>query len=363
MKTSLMRRVDLQAVGAGKLEGDIYKFTAKSISNNELCEPMMKIALQQVNNLPLLFRHRHPAANEEKAIPIFGRSVGGRIENEGDLKYLVIDYEIPLKSPDGHELVDKQLFADWVKESAEAGNPIGISLAFIQHLEDGRAYWVDVYEASGTHVPACKSCRHVLEHEKNEQGEMDLPEDGTKKIDTEKERYEMLESKLEKLTKEKTELESKLDTAEKDKKSAVDNLKAENDKFAAETARLTARQVALEDRLDYAETKKPLVDVIMKHEKRPELEPFYRKQTLEYLQAQVKKFESFANAPNIAPTDATGTAMEKAAKQKLEMTTGSKENAKKALEQVAPDLRARMVAFWKEQGMDLGGGDDGKPKA
>jgi hypothetical protein len=356
-----MRRVDLQAVGAGRLEGDVFKFTARSISSNELCEPMMKIALSQVSGLPLLFRHRHPAANDEKAIPIFGRSVAGRIEKEGDLRYLVIDYEIPLKAPDGHELVDKQLFAAWVKESAEAKNPIGISLAFIQHLEDGKAYWVDVYEASGTHVPACVKCRHVMEQHENEQGEMDLPDEGKDK-QTEKERYEKLEAQLEKLTKEKTELESKLDAAEKDKKS-YESLKAENDRFAAETARLTASVTTLAERLDYAETKKPLVDKIVAHEKRPELEDFYKKQTLEYLQKTALKWESQANSPSTSTGDATGAMMDQAKKAKLEMAPGSAESVKKALEQVAPDLRARMVAFWKEQGLEVGGADNGKPKA
>lgn len=353
MITSLMRRIDLQAIDAGKLENDVFKFTAKSISNNELCEAMMKIALSQVNNLPLLFRHRHPAGNDEKAVPIFGRSVGGKIQNEGDLKYLVIDYEIPLKAPNGHELLDKQLFAEWVKASAEEGNPIGISLAFIQHLEDGKAYWVDVYEASGTHVPACIKCRHVMEHKENEQGEMDLPDEGKDKQD-ERKKYELLEKQLEKLTKEKGDLEGKLVEAEGASTKALEDMKAaktENAKFTADLGRLALDHQALKDRLDYAETKKPLVDRILKEEKRPELEDFYKKQTLEYLQKEVLKWESLAIAANVAaPKDGAAAMMEDMRKRRLE--TNPKVDVKKALEQVAPDLRPKMLEFYKSVGID-----------
>ena len=353
MITSLMRRIDLQAIDAGKLENDVFKFTAKSISNNELCEAMMKIALSQVNNLPLLFRHRHPAGNDEKAVPIFGRSAGGRIQNEGDLKYLVIDYEIPLKAPNGHELLDKQLFADWVKASAEGGNPIGISLAFIQHLEDGKAYWVDVYEASGTHVPACIKCRHVTEYKKNEQGEEYLPDEVKDKQD-EKKKYELLEKQLEKLTKEKGDLEGKLVEAEGASTKALEDMKVaktENAKFTADLGRLTLDHQALKDRLDYAETKKPLVDRILKEEKRAELEDFYKKQTLEYLQKEVLKWESLGIAANIAtPKDSAGAMIVDMQKRRLDVN--QKVDVKKALEQVAPDLRPKMLEFYKSMGID-----------
>jgi len=350
--TSIIRRVDLQAIAAGKLEGDVFKFTAKSISSNELCEPMMKIALEQVKGLPLIFRHRHPAGNNEKVVPIFGRAVGGKILAEGEMRYLLIDYEIPLKAPDGHELQEKKLFAAWVDASDNEGNPIGISLGLIQYLEDGKAYWVDLYEASGTHVPACVECRHVKnkKHE-NELGDVGLVDEKNKDKNEDKSKHEQYEAQLEKLTKEKQELEEKLAAA----RDAEKQVKAENGKFAADMARLTAEQQALKDRLDYAETKKPLVMAIIKAEGRPELEEFYKGQAIEYLQAQLKKLETAAVAATaiVSPKDTAGAILEEMQKKRLE--ANPKVDVKKTLEMVAPDLRPRMAEFFKSQGLDTEG--------
>jgi len=352
--TTQVQKLSLQSVGVGRLEGNVFKFSARSISNNELCLPMMEIALKQVSGLPLLFRHRHPASNESKAIPIFGRSVGGRIENEGDISYLVIEYEIPLNSPDGHVLAEKQLFAEWVTESDKAGNPIGISLAFIKYLEDGIAYWVDVYEASGTHVPACKTCRKLEENEVHElEGDSIMVEDGKK--EDEKKRYETLEAQLEKLTKEKKEFEDKLVTAEKARETAekkVEDIRAENSKFQEQLGKTTVALQALTERLDYAETKKPLVDAVVKHEKRPELEGFYKAQTVEYLQKELKKWESQVNAPAVSSSDGgIGKVMKEIEAKKLDF----KIDINKALEQVAPELRKTMLEWYESQGISVEG--------
>ena len=350
LHTTVVKHHELQSMGAGKFEGKSFRFTARSISSNEICEPMMKIMLQQVGNMPLLFRHRHPAGNDDKVVPIFGRSTGGRIEKEKDLTYLVLDYNVQLSTEDGHELLEKQVFAEWVKESNEAGNPIGISLAFIQHLEDGIAYWVDLYEASGTHVPACKSCRHKNELEK---GGSIVPDDGKDKPDEQKKRYEILEGQLEKMTKEKSELEGKLGAAETSRRAALDEAekqKLENGKFKEETVKLATTLKALENRLDYAETKKPLVDAVLKHEKRTELEGFYKGQTVEYLQGVLKKFESDANSPSISEGNSpVAKLMEDMKKKKLEFTIKPED----ALAKVSPELRAAMKKWYEDQGITV----------
>jgi len=355
LKSTLVRRLNLQSTGPGVLDGSVFKFTARSISTNELCEPMMKIALGQVQGLPLLFRHRHPAGNEDKVVPIFGRATGGRIEKEEDISYMIIDYEVPLKAPNGHELDDKKLFADWVNASAEEGNPIGISMAFILQLEDGKAYWIDMYEASGTHVPACVDCRHVLEMESNEQGETILAEEDEQVEAEAGKKHAEYEARLEKLTKEKVELENKLVTAESEKAKIEDDLstvKAENAKFVAETAKLSLGVQALTNRLDYAETKKPLVDKIIALEKRPELEDFYKKQTFEYLQKEVKRLE-VNSATGQAETATQGNPAEKLlAEMQRKKLEAPKTDVKKALEMCAPDLRPKMAEFFKAQGME-----------
>ena len=186
-----------------------------------------------------------------------------------------------------------------------------------------------------------------------EKGGSIVPDDGKDKPDEQKKRYEILEGQLEKMTKEKSELEGKLGAAETSRRAALDEAekqKLENGKFKEETVKLATTLKALENRLDYAETKKPLVDAILKHEKRTELEGFYKSQAVEYLQGVLKKFESDASSPAISEGNSpVAKLMEDMKKKKLEFTIKPED----ALAKVSPELRAVMKKWYEDQGITV----------
>ncbi|PNX48639.1 MAG: hypothetical protein BV459_01975 [Thermoplasmata archaeon M11B2D] len=361
----VLEKLTLQSAGAYKETENTFSFMAKSISENEICESMMDILISQAPNQPFIFRHRHPASTDKKVIPIFGRikqATKERIKigdttvsknEDGTKLFMVSEFEVPLKSPLGHELPHNKVFAEWIKESYDSGNPIGISLAFLKYLEtkDGKkqAYWVDLYEASGTHVPACVDCVHIEGGEAvMSVNEADPANDGKKKVEQEK--YKELETQLEAMTLEKQKLEGEIKELEKGNETLKKSLEEKDGAtklLMEQVTKLAAGVSALEEKLEYAETMKPLVDKIIKLEGRPELENFYRTQTKEYLELQMKKLEG----PVDANVDNSDIATRILNGMKKELESKKEEPAKEQLEKnIDPSLLPLMQEFWKNGG-------------
>jgi len=354
---TVVDKLTLQSSGAYSETEDSLSFWAKSISEKEVCEPMMDILISQAPNQPFIFRHRHPASTDEKVIPIFGRIKNAKKEKIDDKLFMVCEFEVPLKSPLGHVLPHNKVFADWIKESYEANDPIGISLAFLKYLEkingERKAFWVDLYEASGTHIPACVDCTHieggvvmsVNENAGQDDATKSKPKEGNK---VEQEKYKELESQLETMTLEKQNLEKEikgLQDGNETLKKALEEKDGATKLLMEQVTKLAQGVTALEEKLEYAETMKPLVDKLVKLEGRPELESFYRTQTKEYLETEIKKHEG----PVDATTDSSDVAARLLAgmKEKLEVKEPTKEELEKKID---PTLIPLMQDFWKNGG-------------
>jgi hypothetical protein len=364
---TVLEKLSLQSSGPWTETDDLFTFPAKSISEKEICEPMMDILISQAPNQPFVFRHRHPAGTDKKVVPIFGRIGNARKErlqigdatvskNESDTRlFMVCEFNVPLKSPLGHELPHNRVFADWVKESYEAGDPVGISLAFLKYYEEvnekKQAYWVDLYEASGTHIPKCVDCTHIeggVAMSANEDVDGNKPEEenGSK---VEQEKYKELEAKLEAMTLEKTTLEDQIRDLENGKETLENALKEKDGAhklLMEQITNLSSTVNALEGRVDYAETKKPIVDRLVKYEKRPELEGLYREQTLEYLEGEIAKHEG-AQEAIVDESDMAGRYI---ASMKKQMELKDEPEREKLEKNIDPTLLPMMREFWKNGG-------------
>ena len=105
-----------------------------------------------------------------------------------------------------------------------------------------------------------------------------------------------LEEQQNKLEAEKKTLQDKAEQAEQEKdaiKQTLEDKDAAVAKMITQVEKFGKTVVALESKLDYAENKKPLVDGIIRLEKRPELEDFYKKQPPEYLQKELKRLQYY----------------------------------------------------------------------
>jgi hypothetical protein len=324
---------------------DHFYFWADSISEKEICEPMMDILIPQAKNGPLIFRHRHPAGNDEKSVPIFGRIQDITKIRKRSKAYLRARYDIPLKSPDGHDLDHAVLFKDWVKASWEAGVPIGISFSFLKYLDDGKAYWVDFIESSGTHVPACETCNHVKSGPL-----MSTNEEGRKKGKS----YKEFEAELEKMTLEKAELEAKLETLGEDKQRIKDSLETKNHKMLHEIVKQSKEIEGLrksfskmKNELEFSKTKGPLVQQIVELEGRPELEEFYKAQEVEYLEDHAKKL--LMPRPNTG-SSASPDYIRQMGMKALQVNLEDNPSDEEILKNVDPSLRSDLKKFMKEVG-------------
>ena len=336
-----IHKIDFETLGAFEVSDDTFTFRAKSISTDEICEPMMDILLEQAINQPLLFRHRHPAGNDDKVIPVFGRiSKASKISENGKV-FMSCEYRVMLKTKAKHEIPHNKTFADWVKESYEAKNPIGISLQFLKYMDSGKAYWVDFLEASGTHDPACKECRNI----KLEGGTM--PDNGQEE---QKKKYQDLEAELERITKERTKLEldnKGLGDEKTTLKAALEKAQADGKSIAEGFVKLKNEFQVIREQLDYEQTKGPLVKRIITLESRPELESFYKGQKQEYLEATIKALETPRPAINASKEDFMVKFNENLKKT---LETNPNPPTDEVLKGVDPTLRSALGEFLKKGG-------------
>lgn len=173
-------------------------------------------------------------------------------------------------------------------------------------------------------------------------------DNATKKGKVEQERYKELEAQLEAMTLEKQNLEKEIDSLQEGNetlKKSLEEKDGSTKKLMEQVTKLAAGVTALEEKLEYAETMKPLVDNLIKLEGRPELEPFYRKQTKEYLEAEIKKHEGPVNA-NVDGSDTAKRILENMGKA-LEVKEPSREELEKKID---PMLLPLMKEFWKNGG-------------
>jgi hypothetical protein len=359
-----LRKVRLEASGPFWEEGNNFFFTAVSITEDFACKYVQEILAEQSPGNALVFRHRHPAATDSKVIPIFGRVHESKVVLEDEKYNMETVYRVPIKAPNGKDILDNVAFAEWVKKSYEAKDPIKISLQYTISLdEDGKAYFANIIEHTGTHYPACTACVNTLPTQEVVALEENGKKSGTptsvediKKMDA-----KQLEELLEQRTLEKKTLEEKLVKLEGEVKNLAESeqsLKSSLEEsgrvsnlletLSGDFTKLKMENDALKREFEFQNSEeKGVIDEIIKLEKEPDFVPIYRTWTLEKLRAHLKKLEGkLKPQPDVQNRDPLAS-MRNFAKKQLETGEPTQEQI---LKNINPAIRAEMEAFYKKKG-------------
>jgi len=359
-------KIQFESTGTYRYEDDKFFFEARSISEDFACEYVMKILAEQSPGNPLIFRHRHPAGNDSKVIPIFGRVNKSWIALEENKRFMRSEYRVPLKAPNGKDLEENIIFAKWVEKSANESDPVGISLQYTVKYENGVAYWADIVEHTGTHYPACKDClsvpkSEVVALEDQEKITLDSLEGKTS---------QELETMLEKLTLEKGELEEKivalendLEGAHEEKKNLEASISSEQstrvllEKLSKDFTVLKRKfeEQAAELVFERSDEKK-LIDAIVELEGVPEFGSVYKSWTKEKLEARKKELEGKLRGlqtQTLDPNNRISTWQQQTKKMANEFTQGISGDVspEEVLEAVDPSLKGAMADFYRKKGV------------
>lgn len=213
-KESDLRSIDFSLENIDETDGKLY-FTAKSITDDFVCEAGRKRMASNSTGKPLIWRHEHPI--QYKNNHIFGEVVESNYEGNSIIsKYEVYDHT-----------KDHKKFIKILKDRHELGEPLSISMRFRTYYNElGDPVHFDVIEHSATPTPACKEC--VVIDIKNEDEKM--PEEENIKEEIEKLESELTKKDkiLEKLEEETKELKEKLSFKDEE----LEKTKESKDEFA-----------------------------------------------------------------------------------------------------------------------------------
>jgi len=214
-------------------ENDTFRFKAKSITKDFVCEKGLDRLAQDSPNKPLIWRHEHPLIPDfAKTQHIYGRVLESKAEN-GEI---ISEYELYNHTKE-HEKVRKV-----VEERFKAKQPIKISMRFRQYERDGVPIHFDVIEHSLTPTPACAECKmiDILNESDIMPDEKDLKVlEEIKKLEaelTKKDKaLENLQVKLVTLEKDIESKDKELESKEGEKKEILDQLLEFKDKLNEQT--------------------------------------------------------------------------------------------------------------------------------
>ena len=287
--------VALEQPGAFWMDGSDFHFTALGVSDDFACEYVMDTLIPRVPNTALTFRHRHSLQSPNDILPIFGWGVkASKVKKQIDGKekmFLETEFCVPTKAKNGHDLDENIVYSQWVKKCYEEGIPAGISYHFQTQRENGIAYHASILEIAGTPYPKCKQC---LVSPPQVDGAVSMNEEEKKQL--EKMDSKQLQALLEKLTSDKQSLSLELEKKQKElsdietkNKTALESEKTRAEKAMDLVENISKEFTALKLELEYASTKKPLVDEIIKLEGDSELGEFYKSKPVDWLKKRLEK--------------------------------------------------------------------------
>lgn len=193
---------------------DRFRFTARSITKDFVCEKGLNRLAQDSINKPVVWRHEHPIIPDFKNTHIYGTVLESKAEDGSILS----EYEI-YNHTDDHRKV-----REVIKKRHELGEPIKISMRFRQYDRGGSPIHYDVIEHSLTPTPACAECKMI-----DFVNESDIMPDDNEKAE-ELKKIKALEAELTKKEKLLEDLEVKVVTLEKsisDKDSLLEEKEGE----------------------------------------------------------------------------------------------------------------------------------------
>ncbi len=249
--------VDFSLESIEERDGTFF-FTARSLSKDFECEEGLERLARASINKDLVWRHRHPIEDQHKENHIYGRIDKARLEDG----YIVTTYEVY------NHTADHLAFIDILKEREKIGEPLGISMHYRRYFNmKNEVIHYDVFEHSGTPVPACESCKtreigvKTMANETKDIKEKKKIEDEVKEDNSDDkilkkigELEEMLNDKTEKLEEYKGKIES-LELEMKKKSEEIDDK-------TKETKSVEERVLELEKEISYLK-KKPILDKIL----------------------------------------------------------------------------------------------------
>ena len=232
-------------------ENDQFKFIAKSITKDFVCEPGLDRLAKDSPGKHLIWRHEHPIIPKYNSTHIYGRV----LESKVDEGAIISTYEVY-----GHTPEHLKARRD-IEKRFEAKEPISISMRYRQYGEKDPIHF-DVVEHSLTPTPACKEC--VALDILNESDNMTkTQEDLMKEIKeledelTKKDKlYEELESKvvviekkLEESIKDIESKETEIETEKSDKDKILEKILELNDKLGKQNTVMDKLQedIAMKD--------------------------------------------------------------------------------------------------------------------
>lgn len=266
---SEIKTVDFKLESVIEENGKFY-FTAVSLDTNfEPVEGLKRLAIRSINK-DYIWRHNHPLEDVENEV--FGRVDNSWVdETDGKLfsKYEVFDYD--------HK---KKVLIDLIKEKIDIGDPLGVSMRYRKYIDKNLQSVVhyDVFEHSGTPIPACEKCRSIdyevinMANEEKKKTEEEILEESKAKIIK-------LEAELDEKTKCFEDLQTKVVSLEKEMEDKADSILEEEKK--AKTLEEKVEELTLE--VDYL-NKKPIIDKMLELKKLDERHiSFYKTQDKKYL--------------------------------------------------------------------------------
>lgn len=262
-------------------ENEKFFFTARSLSKDFECENGLKRLAKDSLNKSLIWRHAHPIQEGNKKSHIYGRVVDSWVVDG----YINSKYEVYGHTPEHLAL------QELIKERAEKNDPLGISMHYRTYANsEGQKIHYDVFEHSGTPIPACIDCKTtkvgintMVNKEKEEKDEKVKSKEKDEELEDEDELDEHLEKikELEELLNSKT---SKLE----DYQSTITKLEKEIEDKKESEMTLEDRVNELKDEVEYLK-KKPFIDKIYELENRDSLLDYYKNLSIDDLKKELKE--------------------------------------------------------------------------
>lgn len=239
---------------------DTYTFTAKTITNDFVCEPGLKRLSNDSPGKPVVWRHEHPVNPKFTKNHIYGRV----LESHTDDGHFVSKYQGYKHTKDHIKVYNI------IKERHEMGLPLSISLRYRQYGPDEAPVHFDVIEHSLTPTPACKEC--VILDIQNESDIMEKEE-----VEAKLKQIAKLEDELTLKTKKLEQMESKIVSLEKSIKEAEEVVETKDKELELEKLEkdeLTKKVLSFSDKLN---EQKQMIDKLNEGIKLKELDPLIGK--------------------------------------------------------------------------------------
>lgn len=257
-------------------QGDEFYFIARSLSKDFECEDGLKRLAKDSVNKSYIWRHNHPIQEGNTKTHIYGTIADSWYEDG----YVYSKYQVY-----GHTLEHAAL-RKLIEDRLQEDDPLGVSMHYrVYKNEENKAIHYDVFEHSGTPIPACKDCKTLIGGHTtmaNEKEEEELEEE--EELSETQKRIQELEKILDSKTKSLEEYKTKIEDMEHEIKKRESKLEQERQ----ENMTLEDKVNELRDEVTYLQ-KKPLIDELVELEDTERFRKFYKQMEKEDLEDELEE--------------------------------------------------------------------------